>query len=152
MRGAKGTTDNAREVVVPLHEEAVSITKQQLITGGVQVSTVTHERKHLVDELLACESVEIDRIPIGKTVEYAPQVREEGDTIIIPVVEEVLVVERRLLLKEEVRLRRVRMTRRHRESVRLRRQEAFVTHNSCKTDPKPGAVHNTAAETEKPHS
>ena len=152
MRDAKGTTENAREFVVPLHEEDVSISKEPVITGGVRVSTVTHQHQHLVDELLACESVEIDRIPIGETVEYAPQVRAEGDTIVIPVVEEVLTVERRWLLKEEVRLRRVRTTRRHRESVRLRRQEAFVTRNSCKTDPKQGAVHDAAAETEKPHS
>ena len=37
-----------------------------------------------------------------------PTIREEGDTIVIPIVEEMLVIERRLLLKEEVRVRRVR--------------------------------------------
>ena len=43
------------------------------------------------------------------------------------IVEEVLVVERRLLLKEEVHVRRVRSTERHQESVTLRHQEAVVT-------------------------
>ena len=58
---------------------------------------------------------------------------EEGDTIILPVVEEVLVVERRLILKEEVRLRRVRTTRRHTETVTVREQVAVVTRSACGT-------------------
>jgi stress response protein YsnF len=39
----------------------------------------------------------------------------------------VLVIERRLLLKEEVRVRRVRSMERHQESVTLRHHEAVVT-------------------------
>ena len=56
-----------------------------------------------------------------------PPVREEGDTIVVPIVEEVLVVERRLFLKEEVSIRRVRSTERHQETVTVRHQEAVVT-------------------------
>jgi stress response protein YsnF len=56
-----------------------------------------------------------------------PAIRNEGDTVVIPIVEEVLVIERRLLLKEEVRVRRVRSTERHQESVTLRHHEAVVT-------------------------
>ena len=50
-----------------------------------------------------------------------------GDTTIFSVVEEVVVVERRLVLKEEVRIRRVQATEHHREMVTLREQEATVT-------------------------
>jgi stress response protein YsnF len=71
--------------------------------------------------------VEIDRTPIGRQIDALPAVRDEGDTIVIPIVEEVLVIERRLLLKEEVRVRRVRSTERHQESVTLRHHEAVVT-------------------------
>jgi stress response protein YsnF len=53
-------------------------------------------------------------------------VREEGDTIIIPIVEEVLTIERRLVLKEEVRIRRIRETERYQERVTLRKQQAVV--------------------------
>jgi stress response protein YsnF len=75
----------------------------------------------------AREAVEIERTAIGRPVEAMPAVREEGDTIVVPIVEEVLVVERRLMLKEEVRIRRVRSTQRHQERVTLRHQEAVVT-------------------------
>jgi stress response protein YsnF len=59
-------------------------------------------------------------------VDAVPPVREEGDTTVISIVEEVLVVERRLVLKEEIRLRRVRTTERHRETVTLREQQAVI--------------------------
>jgi stress response protein YsnF len=46
---------------------------------------------------------------------------------ILSVVEEVVVVERRLVLKEEVHLRRVQTTERHVETVTLREQDITVT-------------------------
>jgi uncharacterized protein (TIGR02271 family) len=120
---------DSQEIVVPLHEEQASLAKRRIVTGHVQVSTVTREREQLLDEVLSREQVEIERIPIGKQVEVAPTVREEGDTTVIPVVEEILVVQRRLVLKEEIRVRRVRSNESHRERVMLRRQEAIITRN-----------------------
>ncbi len=119
--------DVAGENVIPLLMEDVSVSKRRVVTGRVRVSTVTHEREKLVDELLTQESVDIERRSIGRPVETAPDIREEGDTIVIPIVEEVLVVERRLVLKEEVRVRRARQTVRHQQVVKLREQEALVT-------------------------
>src|SRR6516162_8931309 len=119
--------DKTDETVVPLLVEEVAISKQVVETGRVQVARVTHEREQLIDELLAHETVEIDRTPIGRQVDTMPAIRDEGDTVVIPIVEEVLVVERRLLLKEELRVRRVRSTERHQESVTLRHHEAVVT-------------------------
>lgn len=121
------------EVIVPLHVEEVSISKEKLETGRVQVSTVTREHEQLVDELLRNEHVEIERVPIGKRIDARPEVREEADTIIVPVVEEVLVLERRLVLKEEVRIRRVQGTERYQERVKLRKQEAVVTRVPAET-------------------
>ena len=120
-------SDRVGETVVPLLAEEVSVGKRVVETGRVQVTRVTHEREQLIDELLAHETVEIDRTPIGRQIDAMPAVRDDGDTIVIPIVEEVLVIERRLLLKEEVRVRRVRSTERHQESVTLRYHEAVVT-------------------------
>ena len=121
------TPDKTGETVMPLLVEEVAVSKQVVETGRVQVARVTHEREQLIDELLAHETVEIDRIPIGQQVATMPAIKEEGDTIVIPIVEEVLVIERRLLLKEEVRVRRVHSTERHQESVTLRHHEAVIT-------------------------
>jgi uncharacterized protein (TIGR02271 family) len=116
-----------REIVVPLYAEEVSVSKRVVRESRVQVSRVTHEQEQLVDELLAREHVEIDRVPIGQAVDTMPAVREEDGTIIVPVVEEVLTIERHLILKEEVRIRRVRDVERHQESVAVRKQEAIIT-------------------------
>jgi uncharacterized protein (TIGR02271 family) len=116
-----------REIVVPLLEEEMAVSKRVVPTGRVQVSRITREHEEMVDELLAREHVEIDRIPIERTIDAIPAIREDGDTIIIPVVEEVLTVERRLVLKAEVRIKKRREMERHQERVTLRKQEAVVT-------------------------
>ena len=123
----KDEKDPLDQVVIPLHAEEVSIGKRQLVTGRVKVSTVTHSREELVEQLLRKERVEVERVPVGQIVQEVPQVREEGDLIIIPVVEETVFIERRLVLKEEVRIRRIHETQNHQECVILRRQEAVIT-------------------------
>jgi len=115
------------QLVVPLHAEEVSVAKRRVVTGQVKVGTVTKESEQLVEELLEHEHVEIERIAVGKEVDKAPAVRQEGDTLIIPVLEEIVVVERRLLLKEEVRVRRTREKQPYQERVVIRKQEAVIT-------------------------
>jgi len=120
-------TQDKNQVVVPLHAEELSVAKRWVVTGQVKVGTVTRESEQLIEELLEHEHVEIERIAIGKQVDKAPAVREEGDTLIIPILEEIVVVERRLLLKEEVRVRRTREKQPHQERVVIRKQEAVIT-------------------------
>jgi len=122
----QGTQDKD-QVVVPLHAEEASVSKRRVVTGQVKVGTVTRETEQLVEELLEQEHVEIERTAIGKEVDKAPPVREEGDTLIIPILEEFVVVERRLLLKEEVRVRRTREKQPYQERVVVRKQEAVIT-------------------------
>jgi uncharacterized protein (TIGR02271 family) len=110
-----------------LYAEDLDVKKRQVVTGRVQVSAVTHEHEKLVDELLGRERVEIERIAIGSRIDAMPAIRNEGDTIVIPVVEETLAIQRQLILKEEVRVRRVRDEEQYRETVTLRNQEAVVT-------------------------
>jgi uncharacterized protein (TIGR02271 family) len=109
-----------------LFAEELSVAKEKLETGRVRISTHTHEREALVDEDLAHERVEIETVPVNLQIDAVPQVHQEGDITIVPVVEERLVVQRRLMLKEEVRIRRVRSNERHQQTVKLRYQEAVV--------------------------
>jgi uncharacterized protein (TIGR02271 family) len=127
LKKVSAISDDEGRVVVPLLNEELVITKEKRNTGQVRVTTVTRQREELVDELLARDQVEVDRVAVGQPIESIPSVREEGDTIVVPVVEEVLIVERRLVLKEELRIRRVRSTERHQERVTLRKQEAMVS-------------------------
>ena len=124
---SKDDQDPLGHVVIPLHEEQVSIGKRQVVTGRVKVSTVTHSREELVEQALRKERVEIERVPVGQVVQDVPQIRQEGDVTIVPVVEEMVFVERRLVLKEEIRIRRIHEKQNYQECVVLRRQEAVIT-------------------------
>ena len=111
----------------PLHAEELSVSRQQIAGDTVQVSIVTREGEGVVDKMLNHERVEIDRLPLGRPVDEIPPVRQEGETTILPVVEEIIVVRRRLILKEEVRIKRLHVSERHQEAVVLRKQEAVIT-------------------------
>jgi stress response protein YsnF len=77
-------------------------------------------------EDLKTERIEAHRVEIGKEIETIPSVRTEGDTTIIPVVEEVLVVEKRLVLKEEIHMRRIISKDQVEVPVTVRKQRAVV--------------------------
>lgn len=113
------------EIVIPLHSEDVSVERRN-VQSTVQVRLQTSEHDHLIDEALEQENIVIERVQIGRTIETIPPIRQEGDTTVLSVVEEIVVVERRLVLKEEVRLRRVKTTERHRSTVTLREQHVTV--------------------------
>jgi len=91
-------------------------------------------------ETLARQQVKVDRIPIGKLIKAVPKIRKEGDAIIIPIVEEIPVVEHRLVLIEEVWVRRVRKKENHRERVMLRCHEAVITRDPVEPPVAPEAA------------
>ena len=112
--------------IIPLVQEELVVSKRKRETGRVRVRTELHWRTGHARADLYRDHVEVERVPVGREVDEAPPIREEGDTVIIPVVEEVLVVEKRLLLKEEVHLKRIRSVEHTDEAVRLRIMEAIV--------------------------
>lgn len=107
-------------------EERLRVEKQVQETGRVRLTTRVETREETVDEPLLREAVEVERTPIGRYVDAPAEIRQEGDVTVVPVHEEVLVVEKRLLLKEEVRLVRRRTTAREPQEVTLRRQHVEV--------------------------
>ena len=117
------------ETVIPLAEETAAISKREVETGRVQVALTTEAETVVVRETLRGRRVEVERVPVGRTLaegEAAPAPHEEGDTLVVPVVEEVAVVVKRLVLREEVRLRFVPTKRPFEEEVEVRRQRATV--------------------------
>jgi stress response protein YsnF len=143
---AEDTHNTDRETIIPLFEEEVSIGKRIVDTARVQVSRVTHRREQLIEEMLERERVEVERVTIGRPIETMPSIRQEGDITIIPVVEEVLRIERQLVLKEELRIRRIKETERYQEVVTLRSQKAEISR--IPIDASPGL--NAEAETSQP--
>lgn len=123
------------QVVIPLVDEYASISKRDRISGRVTVRNYTEERETLVKELLSQETVEIERVAVGREVDEPPQIRTDGDHMIIPVLEERLVVEKRLFLVEEIHLRRRTEATPIERSVTLRRMHAEIERTPGDRDP-----------------
>lgn len=112
--------------VIPLVEETLRVEKREVSKGKVRVRTVVDTVEEHARATLAEDTVEVTRVPIGTVVDKAPSVRTDGDTTIVPVVEEVLFVEKRLVLAEEIHIRR-RVKREDVEvPVSLRKQRAVI--------------------------
>jgi uncharacterized protein (TIGR02271 family) len=63
---------------------------------------------------------------INRVVDASVPVRYEDDTMIVPIMEEVLVVEKRLVLKEELYIRKRRVETHRPQQVMLRSEEVRV--------------------------
>jgi stress response protein YsnF len=113
-------------------QEIASVSADTVVTGRVRVSTETDIREEIARATL--EGEDIVRVLVDRHVETMPAVRTDGDVSIVPVVEEVLFVEQRLVLKEEIHIRR-RLTREVLEMpVKLRRQRAIVERLAADSD------------------
>jgi len=114
------------EKVIPVLEEKLKVGKRKRVTGSVRVTKKVHEREELIDEPLFKEELSIERIPVNRYIKKAVPVRQEGDVIIIPVLEEVVVAEKKLLLKEELHIRKRTETFRDPRKIRVRSEEAVI--------------------------
>jgi uncharacterized protein (TIGR02271 family) len=99
---------NGEPLVIPVIEEKLEVKTRSRITDVVEIRKTVHERTELVDQPLHAEEIEVERVPVNRFVDAPVSVRQEEDTLIIPLLEEVLVVEKRLLLREEVHVKTVR--------------------------------------------
>ena len=118
--------DGSERRVVPLAEEYLHVAKRHVEEGLVRVRTSVREWDKVIDEPLTREEVHVQRVPVNRWVDSPPQVRTEGETTIVPEYEEVLVVEKRLILRAEVRITRKAVEHRSPQRFTLRREEAHV--------------------------
>ena len=126
LMGGQKLEEQIESLVIPLVAETLVVGKETVVTGGARVSTHVTERVETVDMPLRREDVQVERVPINRQVFETPQPRQEGDRWVIPILEEVLVVEKRLFLKEEVRIRRTVTEVHTPQAVTLRTEEAVI--------------------------
>ncbi|WP_420454104.1 YsnF/AvaK domain-containing protein [Rubrivirga sp.] len=107
-------------------EEHVDVRTRTRETGRVRARVVTETRDEPIHASGWRETVDVERVPVGRVVTAPEGVRDEDGVVVIPVYEEVLVVERRLVLREEVRLTTRREPVPGPASVPLRRQHVEV--------------------------
>ncbi|HEY0048654.1 MAG TPA: YsnF/AvaK domain-containing protein [Pyrinomonadaceae bacterium] len=117
--------DNAA-IVVPIIQEEVTFDKKIVETGKVRISKRVSQHEQLIDVPFMREQVDVERVPINQVVDAAPLVRQEGDTMIIPVVEEQIFYQKRLVLVEELRVRKQIIEEHKPQQVTLLKEEVEI--------------------------
>jgi stress response protein YsnF len=114
---------------IELLEETLRVAKRTVEHGRIRVSVLTETEQQQVRETLRSSRVEVAHVAIGRRLEAGevmPQARTENDVLIVPIVEEMLVVEKRLVVVEEMHIRIVQSQEEVEQAVPLRRQRAVV--------------------------
>jgi uncharacterized protein (TIGR02271 family) len=112
---------------IPVIEEQLLIDKRVVEKGRVRISKKVRETDETVNIPLVQENVQVERVPINQYIaEPPPPVRYEGNVMIIPVLREVVVVEKRLVLVEELRVTKQQTQTQETQKIRLRKEEVNV--------------------------
>jgi uncharacterized protein (TIGR02271 family) len=105
-------------------QESLEIGKQQVETGALRVRKVAHETAQSVDMQLQSRSASVDRVSVNRPVEQVFAPYQEGETLVVPVFEEVVI--KQLFLKEEVRITVHNQSHELHDNITLRNEEAIV--------------------------
>jgi uncharacterized protein (TIGR02271 family) len=127
LRRARSEPSDAAPIVIPVIHEELEVGKRTVDTGiGVRIHKSAREEEQTVDLPLIHEEVNVERVRVDRAVDAPVPVRHVGDTIIVPVIEEVLVVQKQLRLVEELHIHKTRVETRQPQKVVLRKEEATV--------------------------
>jgi uncharacterized protein (TIGR02271 family) len=113
-------------VAIPVVHEQVHVGKRVEEAGRVRIRKLVREEEQTIDEPLTREEVTVERRAVSRPADGPQESRTEGDALIIPVVSEVLVVEKRLMVTEELVVRKRKVEDHRPQTVTVRREEAVV--------------------------
>lgn len=114
--------------VIPVIEERVIVDKKWVETGKVVISKTVAE--DLTNLSISCEEeeVHVERVPWNIYVDTPPpSIRYEGDVMVVSVLKEVAVVEKKMMLVEELRVTRVKKEKIETQEIMLRKEEVTIT-------------------------
>jgi uncharacterized protein (TIGR02271 family) len=121
----------AESKTIPVVEENLRIDKQVIDTGSVNLAKEVEEKNVVVEGMVTHDHITIERVKVNKPVQTAPPpVRYEGDRMIVSVVKEEIVVEKRLVLVEELHITKEKVKDKTEQPVTLRKEKVFIERNS----------------------
>lgn len=129
------STDNAK-TIIPVLEEEIKITKKVIDTGVVNISKTIKESTEHIDIPLSSEEIIVNRVPKNELIDTMPAAsRYEGDVMIIPVLKEVAVVEKRMILVEEIHISKIKSEKTETQEVVVRKEEVNITRTDLRANP-----------------
>ena len=122
---------------VPLIAEEATVDKRAVISDRVRVTTATDTHDVTARDVVERGTLRVERVAVERLVDAPPPPREEGDTTIISLIEERLVVEKRLFVVEEVRVTLDRTREAVAIPVTLRATRAVIAHPTSPSTEEP---------------
>lgn len=113
-------------MTIPLIAEQAEISKKTVTTGTVRLHKGVETYTDNVTLPITRTGWDVERTTIGQLLAERPEVRQEGDVTVFPLVEERLVARREYFLLEEVRVRRVETTTERTATLELKRDVLTV--------------------------
>ncbi|HEY0071733.1 MAG TPA: YsnF/AvaK domain-containing protein [Chloroflexia bacterium] len=115
-------------IVVPLVDEYLEVHKQWVQSGEVIVRRSVQTSRQTIPVELQHEEVQVDRVPMNRPVAYGEQTQPwwDGEVMVVPVIEEEIVVSKRLVLREEVRISKRKVSRQETVSDTIRSQQVHI--------------------------
>ena len=113
-------------VTIPVIEEKARVDKKMVEKGKVRVikKVETEDEKVKID--VKNEEVNVERVPVNEYADTPPEVRYEGDTTIIPVIKEVAVVTKKILVVEEIRVTKKTHVTEEERTIPLKKEKVSV--------------------------
>ena len=139
VRNHDGSYTLHDERVIPVVEESLEVAKRIVPTGTVRIFKRVTAREERVDEPLRTETYDLHRVPINQPVDGPIAVRQEGDTSIYSVVEEVAVVTKQWILREELHVTR-HVGKIHKPQTILLKREEVTVERSLPQQPLPNPI------------
>jgi len=114
------------EVRVPVYEEQLAFGTREVDLGEIKVHKSVEETEQVRRGPLNREDVEVQRVRVDRRVAEPEQQRLEDDWLVIPIMEEVFVVENHLMVTEEIRIRKRLVTEEGEVREVVRRERATI--------------------------
>ena len=98
------------QIRIPVHAERLIPRKRQVDLGELRIHRRVQQSEEVVSQPVTRDDLIVDRVPVNRPLEAPVAPRDEGDWLVIPIMEEVLFVRKQLMLKEEIRIRKRQVT------------------------------------------
>jgi stress response protein YsnF len=118
--------DKNKPSTINVFEEQAQVGKKVEQTGKVRIEKKVDTIEEDLNIALKNEDVKVERVAVNRYVDEPPPVRYEGNTTIISVIKEVAVIEKRILVVEEVHISKNINITREEKTVPLRKEQVIV--------------------------
>jgi stress response protein YsnF len=118
--------NNSTDYIVPVVSEEVHAEAVPVEQGGVRVTKRVEGHEEILEQELRRGRAEVRRVKANRVVDGPQQAQQVGDTLVIPVVSEVLVVTKQWVVTEEIHITRIEEVERVEQQVTVNQEFADV--------------------------